>query len=526
MKNEHNAPENNGEDADNDQNKATSEVRRDAFSATHKQNDADSANEITPEVHHIGEAPQGIDAQPSPSKSKLWIVVGLLTIFLIIIAVALMYTVLNNNRRDAIDVGSADKKETRDQQYKQVDETLKTAFSNSNSTNSSVQPTPPPPAGNANQNPNPNPFPMNDWDKVPNPNPAPTGNVGDALKANNANTETNNSGKIAVSSGGGSSGGNSGNSGNTARPDAVPNRNPQILEVSNPDGRARNYSGASARNQQSSIYYYARNTDGEPTLNKLQPAPNYILSRKPQFNDVFPVRLLGSLHSLGSGGLARMILTRPVEGNGYFLPKGTFFIGRVSGGEGNRLFIALVGYIDPQTQGLVALGGDVNGVDGGLGIKGQRKRLDNRLKKFFGEAWKTSRELGVAYLLGRRGGGNGYGGFDTRIQSLTNSDENKTKEFVVVQSGQEGYIVVSDLPPATEKPNLPNLPIPEKDFIPSELKTLPVDASSVSEADLNTLSNFGEAQIKELLELAPAERERRLQTYSPQLQAILREVLK
>ena len=501
-------------------------ARRDSYTKNVGEND-EPDNQDHPAVRQVNEAPQGLGAEkPPPSARKFWVAAGFLTILLIAVAAILVITILRDNRQDRIDVGSA-AVDNRAAQYKQVDETLKTAFANTNS-NPSAQPTPPP-TGNTNQSPNPKPYPLNDWDKVPNPPPPPTGNVGDNLSpaiSPSVPKPPINSGSNSNSGGNGNnvnSTGNGGSGGVAPRPTPAP-RNPQILEVAgNTGGREQNNSAVSSRNEQSSIYYYARNVEGVPTLSKLLPAPPDILARKPRFNEVFPVRLLGALHSLGSGGLARMMTTRAVEGDRYFLPKGTFFIGRVAGGEGNRLFIALVGYLDPQTGGLVALGGDVSGVDGGLGMIGKRQRLDNRFKKFFGDAWKTSRELGTAYLLGRRGGGGNWNsGLDAKIQSLSNTDENQTKEYILVQSGQEGYIVVSDLPPATDQP-VP--PFSDSADAPVGVKP-PSAPSSVSDTDLNALAGIGEDRIKELLALSPEERIRALQKYSPRVQAILREVLK
>ena len=498
------------------------DARRDAYRNVSSDAKDEDGEEYNAQVKIINQ-PEGIDAPKNSGKSKLWMIPTALLFLLVIVGGILIYTLTSKDKKDEISVG-AENSTNRGDQYKQIDESLKSAFANASPAPSpSAQPTPPNANGSVDPNfPPPNP---GDWDKVAVPGNSPKGDVGDSLEAKNPSGKPspqvgdNIRPQINVPNG-------------PARPSADPNGNPQILEVRENADRTRenpNYQspGSSARNTQTSYYYYARSESGEPILNKLTATPAMLYAQKPRFNDVLPVRILGAVHTLGSGGLARMVLTRAVEGNGYFLPKGTFFIGRISGGEADRLFIALVGYIDPVSQKLITLGGDVQGIDGGLGLKGERKKLDNRFKKFFGEAVRTSRELGIAYLLGRRGGGSNWNnGIDSRVQSLSqNFDQNQsTKEYILVQSGQEGYIVVNDLPPATDKPQLPSAPAQLPDL--TQTAKIPVETSGVNQTDLNALANIGEAQIKELMMLSPQDRERVLQKYSPQVREILREVLK
>ena len=52
------------------------------------------------------------------------------------------------------------------------------------------------------------------------------------------------------------------------------------------------------------------------------------------------------------------------------MKRGTILVGTSKGGEYDRAYVSIVGFIDPQSGKLVKLGGDVLGGDGGAGLKG------------------------------------------------------------------------------------------------------------------------------------------------------------
>jgi hypothetical protein len=217
-----------------------------------------------------------------------------------------------------------------------------------------------------------------------------------------------------------------------------------IIEASNRDS-------SGGRNSQESLFFYDRaRTSGEKdefqqiTVDRRSPS-------KPTFGAVLPVKMLGRLHTLGANGLVRMALTRSVKGSWGSIPRGTIFVGRVQGGEGDRVFVSLMGYIDSQSNRLITMGGDLQGTDGALGLKGDRKSLNSRWKKVFSESLSIAKDLGSAYLLGRRGGSGGSSvsyGADRLPDALENKD---TTKYVIVPAGTEGYLVINDLPPAFEK---------------------------------------------------------------------------
>lgn len=169
--------------------------------------------------------------------------------------------------------------------------------------------------------------------------------------------------------------------------------------------------------------------------------------KKPPFNTVLPVRFLGAAHSLATSAMVRMELVRTIQGNGYYLPRGTILVGQISGNQYNRLFVSINGYIDSSTNQLISLRGDVLGDDGAVGVVGDRKRLNSRWRKVLGQVLDGAKQLGSAYLLGRRGGSGGIGFGQIGQSGITALDSQNNAEFVMVRAGSFGYVLVNDLPP-------------------------------------------------------------------------------
>lgn len=240
-----------------------------------------------------------------------------------------------------------------------------------------------------------------------------------------------------------SSGGNSAPSRPVEAP--TPNRNIEVVEAPIKDASYQNNSGG--RNDQVSLFFYDRDGENNGRMTKIEYDKSAPV--KPSFGTVLPVRLLGRMHTLGTNALARMELTRDVQGSWGTIPQGTMFVGRVSGGQANRLFVSLIGYIDSNTNRLVTLGGDLQGDDGALGMKGDVKRLGSRWTKAFAEVFSTAKQVGSAYLLGRSGGGTviNNGATERLPDALENKDATR---YVVIEAGSQGYIVMNELPPAIE----------------------------------------------------------------------------
>ncbi len=169
----------------------------------------------------------------------------------------------------------------------------------------------------------------------------------------------------------------------------------------------------------------------------------------PSFGTMLPVRTLGAIYTLRSGALTRFEVTRDMSGVGWSLPRGTVFVGTLRGGEYDRAYMAMIGFVDPQTGRLVKIGGDVLGADGASGLKGKRRRLSSRWTHVLGEAGRSAINFTQSALAGRNGG-------TTIIMPGVNSTVNpelsalqgrgNNREFVEVEAGAPAYVMITDLP--------------------------------------------------------------------------------
>ena len=173
----------------------------------------------------------------------------------------------------------------------------------------------------------------------------------------------------------------------------------------------------------------------------------------PVFGTLLPVRLLGAIYTLrGSGGLVRMELSRSVKKGEFSYSAGTVLVGRLRGSEYNRAFISVIGAIDQKSGRLVKFEGEVLGVDGASGVKGERKSIKSWGTKFLaglreagGQAVNVLAARGVG---GGRGGTivlNGSGGLGGEVSSIIRGDTQENS-FVMVRAGTEAYVLITDLP--------------------------------------------------------------------------------
>ena len=177
----------------------------------------------------------------------------------------------------------------------------------------------------------------------------------------------------------------------------------------------------------------------------------------PAFASMLPVRTIGALYTLRTGALVRFELTRETRGDGWSMKRGTILVGSSKGGDLDRAYVSLVGFIDPQSGKLVKLGGDLLGGDGASGLKGQRKQLDGGWAKAFGGFVSSALDVTGALLSGRgRDTVVISDGLRTRtINPVTNEisgvlggefDRRQGRSFVEVVAGTPGYVLVTDLP--------------------------------------------------------------------------------
>jgi hypothetical protein len=172
-----------------------------------------------------------------------------------------------------------------------------------------------------------------------------------------------------------------------------------------------------------------------------------------------PVRTQGVIFTLRNNSYARFELTRDIAGTGWSLPKGTILIGRTMGGDYDRAFVTVIGYIDLRDNKLVKMAGDVLGSDGAAGIPGQRLGVDRSSFK------KTLRKVAASGVqaAGLLGGvlGRGTVIFDRSGYSLpydlrgTTVGQEQKSSFVKVSAGQPAYVMVADLPKSIQTVDAP-----------------------------------------------------------------------
>ncbi|MDQ3687996.1 MAG: hypothetical protein M3430_20670, partial [Acidobacteriota bacterium] len=170
----------------------------------------------------------------------------------------------------------------------------------------------------------------------------------------------------------------------------------------------------------------------------------------PNFGTMLPVRTLGAIYTLRSSSLARFELTRDVSGEGWGLKRGTVFVGMLRGGEYDRAYMTVIGFIDPDTRRLVKVGGEVLGSDGGNGLRGKRRQLSSRLSRLLGEAGRGAVSLAQSALSGRNGGATiimpgVQGTVQPELAALGGRGTNG-REFVEVAAGAPAYVLINDLP--------------------------------------------------------------------------------
>jgi len=189
----------------------------------------------------------------------------------------------------------------------------------------------------------------------------------------------------------------------------------------------------------------------------------------PVFGTMLPVRTRGVIFSLRNNSYARLELTRDCQGDGWSLSKGTLFVGRVNGSEQDRTFINILGYINPETNRLVKMSGDVIGGDGGAGMQGKRIVVDrHRFKQTLSKVAASGLQVAgmMAGALTGRGtvvvNGAGYrvlNPITDEAGRIVNGGDDK-RAFVRIEAGQPAYVMVSDLPNEIQGVDAPGIEVP------------------------------------------------------------------
>lgn len=176
----------------------------------------------------------------------------------------------------------------------------------------------------------------------------------------------------------------------------------------------------------------------------------------PSFGSMLPVRTLGVLYTLRSGSLARFELTRNVRGQGWAMKKGTVLVGVNRGGEYDRAYLSIVGFIDPESGRFVKFTGEVLGGDGGAGIRGRRRSLTSAWSRAFNRVGASAVNVAGLMLngLGRNSVvvSDAYGyrlvnPVTSELSGLVGERANLQQQgFIEIPAGAQGYVMVTDLP--------------------------------------------------------------------------------
>ncbi|MGH9840192.1 MAG: hypothetical protein ACREEM_15530 [Blastocatellia bacterium] len=169
----------------------------------------------------------------------------------------------------------------------------------------------------------------------------------------------------------------------------------------------------------------------------------------PSFGAMLPVRLMGVLYTLRAGSLVRLELARDIQAEGWALKRGTVFVGAVLGGELDRAYVQIKGFIDPDTQGFVRLEGELLGNDGGAGLRGKRRRVSSAWGKVLDRVAQSGTQI-LTGILGRRNASVVVATDPYGIYRSTNGADSSqdNRSFVEVPAGEVGFVLVTTLPEA------------------------------------------------------------------------------
>jgi hypothetical protein len=166
----------------------------------------------------------------------------------------------------------------------------------------------------------------------------------------------------------------------------------------------------------------------------------------PSFGAMLPVRSLGALYTLRTGSVGRFELTRDLEGDQWRMRRGTIFIGTVTGGDKDRAYLQIKGYIDPDTERLVKIEGELLGDDGAAGLRGKGRRVSPAWVKALDRAAQAGVQIATGILNSRASSviiaSDPYGA----VRAPNESQSNSNRSFVEVPAGAIGFVMVTTLP--------------------------------------------------------------------------------
>lgn len=246
---------------------------------------------------------------------------------------------------------------------------------------------------------------------------------------------------------------------------------------------------------------------------------------------MLPVRTLGTIYTLRSESLVRMQLTRAVGGEGWNLRRGTELYGVMRGSdyEVGRAYIALIGFVDPESNRLVRLSGNLLGGDGTDGLRGRKRQLHSRWSRAARLAGAGALDVlsTLASSVGRRpiviSDVYGQRTISPLTQELNRSAAGRDGGgFVEVPANTPGYVLVLTMPRSVQG----------VDAQPDEFTSL---LDNINGSDLQRLtaeqsggsvSQLSDTELSELLTTgSPAQIRAALPRMSPAMRKVAEQVL-
>ncbi|MCP9496939.1 MAG: hypothetical protein MSG64_21180, partial [Pyrinomonadaceae bacterium MAG19_C2-C3] len=234
----------------------------------------------------------------------------------------------------------------------------------------------------------------------------------------------------------------------------------------------------------------------------------------PPLGTMIPIRTLGTIYTLRADTLVRMQVTRTIDGDGWSLRRGTELYGVLRGSdyEVGRAYISLVGFVDPKTNTLVRVTGNLLGGDGTDGVRGRKHRLNSRWSNGLRIAGAGALDVfgTLASAFGRRPiiVSDVYGVTNQRtvsplLQELRGEAAGKERAgFIEVPASTSGYVLVLTMPRSVQGVDAPpraTYAINLADLSGDDLERLTSDpetsvASELTDAELSELLTTGTPQ--------------------------------
>ncbi len=176
-----------------------------------------------------------------------------------------------------------------------------------------------------------------------------------------------------------------------------------------------------------------------------------IPSGQPSFGAMLPVRLMGVLYTLRIGSMARFELMRDLKADRWRMRRGTVIVGSILGGDADRAYVQIKGYLDPDTEQLIKIEGELLGDDGGAGLRGKQRRVSPIWVKALDRAAQAGVQIATGILNSRASSviiaTDPYG----TIRSPGESQPQNNRSFVEVPAGAVGFVMVTQLLEAEDR---------------------------------------------------------------------------